>query len=329
MEKKTEELLEESRVTIFGGAGYLGSVLTRQLLSEGWHVRVFDNFLFGSDGISDLDHPRLEVIEGDINDIPSASSAISGAGAVILLAAIPGRRVQDIEHRSMRNTNLLASSAVLDAAIEHGVDRFIFASSDTVYGVPSGVVYETTIPEPVSLYARLKLRMEERIINRRRKSFHPTVLRIATCHGLSPRMRFDLLPNRLLCAALTRGEIRVASEEQWRAFIHIDDAARAVLTCLKAHVNLVSGEIFNVVDKNQCLSNTQLVNTICTIAPECRVSFGGAAPDLINYRLSSSKIEKILDYSPRYSMEQSLREMKEAIESGIFGDTKRLKYHDY
>lgn len=329
MENFSEELTEGSRVTIFGGAGYIGSVLTRQLLAEGWQVRVFDNFLFGRDGIADLDHPQLEVIEGDINDIPSASAAISGADAVVLLVAIPGRRIEEMEHRAMRNTNLLASSAVLDAAIEHGVSRFLFASSDTVYGAPSGIIYETTIPEPVSLYARLKLRMEERVITHRKKHFHPTALRVATCHGLSPRMRFDLSPNKLICSAVERGEIHIESGEQWRAFIHVDDAARSIVTCLKAHVNLVSGEVFNVVDKNQCISGTQLANAVRAVVPSCKVTFGEATPDLVNYRLSSSKIEKILDFSPRYSVEQSLREMREAIESGVFGDTACLKYHDY
>ena len=324
-----DEGSEASLVTVFGGAGYLGSVLVRFLLAEGFQVRVFDNFLFGADGISDLDHPSFEVIEGDINDIAAASSAISGADSVILLAAIPGRRIHEFDHRAMRDTNLLASSVILDAAIEHGVTRFIFTSTDTVYGTSSGVIYETSIPEPVSLYARLKLRMEERVVNQRKKSFHPTVLRIGTCHGLAPRMRFDLLPNRLLRDALLNGEIEIDSGEKWRAYIHVEDAARAILTCMNAHVNLVSGEVFNVADKNQCIPLNQLVNMVRAVVPECKVSFSGLAPDLVNYRLSSSKIEKILDFAPRHSLEQSLREMKEAIDSGVFGDTTCLKYYDY
>ncbi|MFN8391003.1 MAG: NAD(P)-dependent oxidoreductase [Bdellovibrionota bacterium] len=316
-------------VTVFGGAGYIGCILTRMLLDEGYRVRVVDNFLFGDHGIRFLaESPLLEIIEGDITDTKTVSTAINGAETVILLAAIVGHRIADLHGLDPRPVNLLASSVVLDASIEHGVNRFLFASTNSVYGVQSGVMYETTIPEPVSLYSRLKLRMEERVINSKRRSFHPTALRIATCHGYSPRMRFDLVANSLMRDAVFKKEIRIASGEQWRALIHVEDTARAFLSCIKAHVNLVSGEIFNVGCRDQNVQINHLANIVKTLVPDTNITFYESDPDLVDYHLSCSRIEKILDFEPRWTIEKSMEELRDYLLSGRIGDPFSFQFQN-
>ncbi len=319
---------EPHLVTIFGGAGYIGSVLTRLLLNEGYAVRVYDSFLFGYDGLEGIDSPLLQVVEGDISDTRGVSSAIQGADTVVLLAAIVGHRVADIQGLDTRTVNLLASSVILDASLEHGASRFLFASTNSVYGVQSGVMYETTIPEPVSLYSRLKLRMEERVINARKRSFHPVALRIATCHGYSPRMRFDLVANSLMRDAVCHNRIEIESGEQCRSLIHVEDTARAFLHCIKAHVNLVSGEIFNVGAKDQNISVNQLANVVKTLVPDCSVIFHEGEPDLVDYHLSCSRIERILDFAPKWSLEQSMQQLRDVLVSGKLGDPFSMKYHN-
>jgi len=315
-------------IVVIGGAGYIGSSLVRQLLAEGYRVRVFDNFSYGYDGIANLKHPSIEIIEGDICDTYAVSSATANADTVILLAAIVGHRIEDIVHSELREINFLASSVVLDAAIEHGAHRFLFASTDSVYGIQSGVLYETGTPEPLSTYSRLKLRMEERVIGARRKKLHPTALRIATCYGFSPRMRFDLVANSLIRDAVCKKEIHVESGEQWRALAHVDDVARAFVCCLKAHVNLVSGEIFNVGSHNQNLQINQLVNMVKTLVPETKIIFHEGEADLVDYHLSCSKIEKILDFSPRWTIEKSMAQLQAMLVEGAFGDPYCLKYQN-
>jgi nucleoside-diphosphate-sugar epimerase len=319
---------EYSTVTVFGGAGYIGSVLVRLLLEEGYRVRVFDNFLFGSNGLDEIFSPYLEIINGDMCDTRAVSSAINGADTVILLAAIVGHRVEEVPWVDMRAVNLLASSVVLDASIEHGVDRFIFASTNSVYGLQSGVMYETTLPEPVSLYSRLKLRMEERVMNAKKRSFHTTSLRIATCHGYSPRMRFDLVANGMLRDAMYKKEIRVTGGEQYRAFIHVEDAARAFLLCIKAHVNLVSGEVFNVGAKDQSVQINQLANVVKTLLPETKVTFSEGEPDLTDYHLSCARIEKILDFAPRWSLLRSLEHLRDMLAGGAVNDPYSFHYNN-
>lgn len=315
-------------VVVFGGAGYIGSVLVRKLIAQGFHVRIFDNFLFGNHGISDLEAPGVEIIKGDIADTCAVSHGVSGAEAVILLASIVGRRIFDVQSPVIRDINLLASSVVLDAAVEHGANRFLFASTDSVYGVQSGTMYETGMPDPISLYSRLKLRMEERVISARSRYFHPTALRIATCHGLSPRMRFDLLANTMVRDAVCRKEITVVGGEQVRPLIHVDDVASAFVACLNAHTNLVSGEIFNVGAKDQNVQVKQVANLVNGLVPEAKMRFVEAEADLVDYDLSSSKIEKILDFRPVWTLEESLLQVRDLLLHGHFEDPYNPMYQN-
>ena len=322
------DLPAEPLAVVFGGAGYLGTVLVRQLLAEGYRVRVFDNFLFGDEAIRSLQSPGLEIVRGDICDAIAVAAAVERADAVVLLSAIVGHLAHEHCWAHARTINYLASTVVLDAAVEHGASRFIFASTNSVYGIQSGIMYETTIPEPVSLYSRLKLRMEERVIGSCSSDFHPTALRIATCHGVSPRMRFDLVVNGLVRDALLKKEITIECGEQYRSLIHVDDAARSFVSCLKAHENLVSGEIFNVGAPDQNVQINYLANLVRTYVPETRVKIVPGKPDLIDYHLSCAKIEKVLDFKARWTLEQSIQQIRELLHSRMIEDPYSLRYHN-
>ena len=311
---------------VFGAAGYIGSWVVRSLIDEGYRVKAFDCYLFGNSGLIDLSHPNLEIIEGNICDILSVSRAIRGADCVIFLSAIVGSRFADIQNPQLREVNLLASSAVLDAAIEHGVSRFIFASTDSVYGAMSGLMYETATPEPISLYSRLKLRMEERVIRAKSRYFHPTALRIATCYGYSPRMRFDLVPNALIRDAVRRNKITIKAQDSCRAFIHVKDAATAVISCAKAHINLVSGEVFNVGSNEQNATIKHLANIVSSMCPWIEVVLEDEEPDLVDYRLSCVKIRRLLDFVPEWTFEHSMEDLKERLSKGEFDDPYNAKY---
>ncbi len=314
-------------VVVFGGAGYIGSCLSRQLLNEGFRVRVFDNFLYGDDGVQNLESPNFEVIEEDICNTRAVSTATIGADAVILLAAIVGHRSRENQWNTTRDINFLASTVVLDAAIEHGIERFVFASTESVYGVQKGLMYETGTPEPVSLYSRLKLRMEERVMSEKTRFFHPTSLRISNCYGLAPRMRFDLIANGLVRDAVSRGKIAIDSGEDSRSFLDVEDAARACILCLKAHENLVSGEIFNVGNAEQTYTFGHICNIVGELCPNIEAVIGDNEEEILtDYTLSCSKIEKILDFKPQNNLVMRLAEIRDALESGVFSDAYSLKY---
>jgi nucleoside-diphosphate-sugar epimerase len=168
--------------------------------------------------------------------------------------------------------------------------------------------------------------MEERVVNAKQRDFHPTALRIATCHGFSPRMRFDLVPNTFMRDAICEGEIEVEGGAQWRAMIHVSDTARAFVACINAHENLVSGEVFNVAATEHNMQIKQLANLVASVVPETKISIHDSETDLPDYRLSCAKIEKILDFAPKLTMEDSLNEMRQMLQEEAFGNPYRLKY---
>ena len=320
----------EQLVTIFGGSGYIGSILTRLFLEQGYRVRVFDSFLFGDDGVKDLRHHSLEVVTGDICNISQVSAATRGANIVILLADLAGRRFvsRHANDAYYRDVNYLAASVVLHAAREYGAERFIYASSDSVYGSGEGLVYETSMPVPISLYARLKLRMEDIVIRAKTREFHPTVLRIATCYGYSQRMRFDLLPNTILRDAIFTGQVHIESEIACRSYIHVADAAKVITMCAKTYLSLVSGEIFNVGVNNQNLTTMELLNVIRMVVSNFSVKVHKGAPDLPNYRLSCRKLEKFLDFEPSWTMKDGLIDLRNHLTSGTIKDPYDKKYRN-
>ncbi len=315
-------------VLLLGGAGYLGSVLTRSLLELGYKVKIFDNFLFGTSGLDQLSHPNLNIVKADLCDIKALSKACEQVDVIVLLAAIVGRRLDDVQRATMRDINLLASSVAVDAAIEHGVERFIFASSDSVYGTTRGLVYETAVPEPRTLYSRLKLRMEERIVNAKRRDFHPTILRIGSCYGYSPRMRFDLPVNKIVRDAVLNKKISLPSGDEQRAFIHVADACQAISRCLAGHLNMVSGEVFNVCAAGQNYSMQDIANQVASLVPEVKINFGENSPGVEDYKLSDSKLQKLLDFSPKWNLKQGIEELLQAIEDGKFPDPWSLQFNN-
>jgi len=192
--------------------------------------------------------------------------------------------------------------------------------------VQSGVMYETGTPAPVSLYSRLKLRMEELVIRSKKRDFHPTALRISTCYGLSPRMRFDLVINSLIRDAVLKKEINIHSGEENRAFIHVDDAARAIVLGVKAHVSLVSGQVFNVSAEGQELTLNQLANLAKQVVPDILVTIGNEQPDLSGYRVSCSKMAKVLDFKPHFTILAGMEEVRDSLIRGDFLDPYSAKY---
>ncbi len=193
--------------------------------------------------------------------------------------------------------------------MEYDVDRFVYVSSDSVYGNLTGLVYETDIPQPVSLSSRLKLRVEDKLLASKSSQFHPIILRIANCYGYSPRMRFDLLPNTILRDAVLKKKVTIESENSCRAYIHVDDAARAILCSAQTHVNLVSGQVFNIGVSGQGINILSVINTVKQICGNFKVKVIKEQPDLLEYKLICKKAEKLLNWMPTITMEDGLHDL--------------------
>jgi nucleoside-diphosphate-sugar epimerase len=329
MENKEGMTPDAEKILVIGGAGYIGSVLTRQLLDQGYHVTVFDRLLFGPQPLAELENrPRFRLIQGDLRDIPAVSRAVQGMSAVILLAALVGEPACDRDPSETVDVNYIGSLAAAQAARYYGAPRFLFASTDSCYGIQEGILFETSPLNPISLYAELKARMETELGALAGNGFHPTLLRLATVYGLSPRMRFDLIINILTMHAVVNRKIRIYGGLQWRPLVHVADVARGFIAALKAPVDKVSGQVFNIGANDQNYQIGRLGQLVIDQFPGLAVETIDQPPDLRDYHVNFDKAHEVLGYRSQVTVAEGIREIAAALRDGQTPDPTSQRYRN-
>jgi nucleoside-diphosphate-sugar epimerase len=216
---------------------------------------------------------------------------------------------------------------LIEIAKGHGVSRFLFASSCSVYGVTDDEMNEEASVRPISLYGQTKVDSEQALLSARSETFHPTVLRYATVFGLGHRPRFDLVVNLLTAKAHEESVITIHNGQQWRPFIHVRDLVEATIRVLEAPMRLVSGEVFNVGDVRLNHTLTDISQIIRTVYPGVRVE-NVDNTDLRNYRINFDKIQNLTGFRARYTVRDGVEELKKAFEQRQITDYMDLRYHN-
>jgi nucleoside-diphosphate-sugar epimerase len=324
-------------ILVTGGAGYVGSILVRQLLQD-YKVVCIDNLKFGGASLIDIwDHPNLLFRKIDITDYPEVDQIIDSDSetyfAIIHLAAIVGDPACKLEPELARKTNLDASIHLLKKAVQSNIERFVFASTCSNYGKmgdPDGYVEETSPLAPVSLYAELKVEFESLLLNTAEKgdNFSPTCLRFATVYGISPRMRFDLTVNEFTKELALGKELTVFGEQFWRPYCHVRDFSRAIMTVLEAPKDKVQCECFNVGSTEENYTKKMIVEELLKLFPKARIRRIEKKEDPRNYRVKFEKINQKLDFAISKTVPEGIKEIKEAIELGIINNPEDQKYYN-
>jgi len=316
------------KILVVGGAGYIGTILVSKLLAHGCSVRILDNLMYGDEAIRPLlSHPNLEFLKGECRNIQDVVRAMNNASSIIHLAAIVGDPACAAEDANALQINYAATRMMLEIANGNGIQRFIFASSCSVYGASDDLMDEQSVTEPISLYAQTKLNSERALLQSASATFHPTVLRFATVFGLAPRPRFDLVVNLLTAKAIQEGVITIFNGDQWRPFIHVDDIAEGILLTLFAPIEAVSGEILNIGDDRLNFTLGQVSEKICTHLPGTRVEYVENS-DRRNYRVSFRKAHDCLGFRARYSIEDGIAEIKRAYDTGLIRNYRQPFYNN-
>jgi nucleoside-diphosphate-sugar epimerase len=277
-------------VLVTGHQGYLGAVLAPSLQAAGHHVVGLDTgYYAGCDfGPSDSFEPSLAL---DVRDV--TASDIDGFDAVVHLAALSNDPVGDLNADWTYAINRDATATLARAAKEARVNRFIFASSCSMYGAAEGDSWldESAPLRPLTPYAESKVEAERALRELADDDFAPVSMRNATVYGVSPRLRLDVVLNNLVAWAHTTGSIRLQSDgSSWRPLIHVRDVARATLALLEAPLELVRGEAYNIGSAEQNYRIRDLAETVRDRLPQCDVTFAeGASPDPRSYRVDFSK----------------------------------------
>lgn len=314
-------------VLVIGGAGYIGSALLPKLLDKGFRVRLLDLLLYGTEPIQPwLDHPHLEIMQADFRQIDKVVEAMNGIDAVIHLGGIVGDPACALDEELTKDINLMATRMIAEVAKGSGVGHFVFASTCSVYGASNHQLDERSALNPVSLYARSKIASEKVLLQMADDRFAPVILRFGTIYGLSGRTRFDLVVNLLTAKALKDGEITIYGGDQWRPFLHVEDAASGLMLVLSSPRHVVRNQIFNVGSNEQNFTIRQIGEIIHHYVPEAGVINEQDDIDPRNYWVNFHKISRNLGFQPKWTVHQGIEQVLEAVKSGSVGDYRDARY---
>jgi nucleoside-diphosphate-sugar epimerase len=323
------------RVLVIGGAGYVGSVLVTRLLDAGAQVTVLDQLVYDNGFALQhlLDDERLTLTRGDLRDPRAVARAAVGCDSVALLAALVGDPVCKTYPELAQQVNADGAKRVVDSLDALGVERFVFTSTCSNYGIHDNarLADEESVLNPQSLYARTKIDVEAHILSRAHSSeCVSTVLRIATAYGLSPRMRFDLTVSQFARELASGSELLVYDADTWRPYCHVRDIAKAVMTVLAAQPDAVRGEVFNVGDDAQQFTKRMIVEEARKHLSDTRVEYREGDTDPRNYRVAFGKIVDRLGFRLDHSVQTYLPALIAAVQAGVFSDAGgRAQYGNY
>ena len=322
-------------VIITGGAGYIGSLLTSELLRLGHSVTVLDALLFGGESlVGFMAHPNFRFVKIDVTQPHALSNAMRGseqADALVHLAGIVGfPACQAIGRDAAWRYNVEAVQHVYEQAADLGVERFVYSSTYSNYGLSDdgAPVSEANTLHPQSLYAETKIVAEEYLL--KQTAVAPLIFRFATLYGISPRTRFDLILNQFVLDAFSKRELIIYQRGYSRSFVHVRDAVRGILLGLDAPLETVRGQVYNLGTEDGNLTKDEIVGLVLKRLPETTVTyknltFGG---DIRDISVSFEKIKRELGFEATLTPDDGVREVLYAIKSGLIKKPQDGRYRN-
>jgi len=302
------------RVLVTGDQGYIGSVLVGLLLENGYDVVGLDTGYFADNLLEPCfdNYPR---VTKDIRDIDP--SDLQQIDAVIHLAALSNDPLGEFSPELTHEINANGSIKLAECARASGVKRFIFSSSQSMYGVSSSdnaLEEDDSEKNPVTAYASAKWDAEQILNKMTADDFVVTSFRPSTVFGASPRLRCDIVFNNLVASAYTTGKIEIMSDgTPWRPVVHVRDVCKAFIAGLEAPASIVSGRAFNVGIANGNYTVRDLAEAANRCVPNSELVFTGEHTDSRTYKVSFDRILSDLKdyYQPEWDLDRGGQELGE------------------
>src|SRR3989338_6916455 len=303
-------------VLITGGAGYVGSLLTPQLLNAGYHVTVYDTCFFG-DHFLPKDHPSLVIVKGDIRDSAYFEKTCKNRDAIIHLACISNDASFELDPSLSTSINLDAFEPLVIAAKRAGIKRFINASTSSVYGISDAPNITEDHPlVPLTFYNKYKGICESLLFKHQDDHFVCVTIRPATVCGYAPRLRLDLSVNILTNQAISNGKIKVFGGAQLRPNIHIQDICDLYEFLLEVPNEKIRGETFNAGYQNYSIRQIaeivkKIVENEFPEKGEIKIETT-STDDPRSYHINSDKIKSKIGFEAKYGLEDAIRGLCQA-----------------
>ncbi len=330
--------MTDKHVLITGGAGYIGSLLTSELLRANYRVTVLDSLLFGGESLLPfLHHPNFHFIKADVTEPRAVKDSVKDGwqkpNAVVHLAAIVGfPACQAVGRQVAWKYNVDATKMVFEQSADLGVARFVFASTYSNYGLAANgkPVTEESPLNPQSIYAETKIAAEEFLLSQKDTICAPMSFRFATLYGISPRTRFDLIVNQFVLDAYTKRELLIYQRGYSRSFVHVMDVTRGIMMGLEADEKKVCNQVFNLGTDKGNYTKDQIVNLVLKRLPETVVeyrdlTFGG---DMRDITVSFEKVKRVLGYETTLTVDDGIREVLHALKTGLIRNPLDERYRN-
>jgi len=290
------------KVLVVGGAGYVGGYLVDDAIRAGHSVRVFDKLIYEDAYLKEVDFAI-----GDINDLAALKPHLEWADTVIWLAAFVGDPACALNPELTMRTNVLSVAQL----VSNFSGRIIFPSTCSVYGAQDGLLDEGSPFDPLSLYAESKIQAENVLLNAPNEVL---IFRLGTLFGLSDtysRLRVDLVLNVLTIRATLENKMSVFGGQQFRPLLHVRDVATAMVP----HIDSTKTGVYNLHSENVTI--IELAQQIQALIPQASIATSESSfQDSRNYAVSSDKARTELGFAPRWSIEDGILEVHNAVKSG-------------
>ena len=318
------------KVLITGQNGYVGRVLTNLLLENKYDVLGCDINYFPTAFDNDLH--EISNVASDIRDITEKD--LKKVDVIMHLAGLSNDTLGELNPKLTHEINYLSTVRLAKISKQAGVQKFIFSSSCSTYGKNLTFANENSDLDPLTEYAKSKVKSESEILALKNEEFCPTILRNATVYGNSPSLRLDLVVNNLTASAFVTGKVKLLSDgTAWRPQLHVEDMSSAFLTVMESSEELIRGQIFNVGNNDENFKIYQIAEEVKKIIPGSKIEFVNKSnKDSRSYKVDFTKINNTLGFKTKWNLEKGIKQLydffkKEKLIENDFHDKKfyRLK----
>jgi len=314
-------------ILLIGGAGYIGSVMAKDLLRANYKVSILDSLLFNNKKAIDplIKLKNFNFIYGDFRNFKKLNKALHNITDVIILAGLVGDPITKKYPKESYKINDLGMKKCIRNLNKRKLNRVIFISTCSNYGLLATkyIADEKTKLKPLSLYAKSKVKIEKFLLKQKSKvDYSPVILRFATAFGLSPRMRFDLTISQFTYEIAVKKNLLVYDPDTWRPYCHVKDFSRLVLKVLKAEKKLIDFQVFNAGGDINNYTKRKIVELILKYLPKGQIKFKKEGHDPRNYRVSFKKVKNILKFKPKYTVSYGIKELLKKIRKKHFSEKK-------